>query len=168
MNSLARPFEDLVITVVSDGPFFVDELFQRKFSGKAPHYGYSVICFYRKNFHHFLPLCYTNFLLHDEVILVGGAMTDGDTFRQMPEELAGRIGRSGGIYLHLLRFAFDYFKDECEAFFGHAGDQRAYDVDIQAGFEPTPYEHLIVNFHKPISDDRKQFLIEKIHRIGAF
>jgi len=99
---------------------------------------------------------------------VGGAMTDGNTYRQMPADLAVQIGQSGGIYLHLLRFAFDYYTDQCEAYFGYAGDQRAYDVDIQAGFEPTSYQHLIVNFHKPISDDRKQFLIEKIHGIGPF
>jgi hypothetical protein len=168
MNSLSQPFEDIVIAAVSDGQFFVDDLFRRKFGGRAPTWGHAVICFYRKNFHHFLPLCYTNCLPHDEVILIGGSMTDGVTYRQMPAELASRISESGGIYLHVLRFTFDYFRDRCEAFFGHAGDQRAYEVDIQAGFEPTPYEHLIVNFHKPTSDERKHYLIEKIHAIGPF
>jgi hypothetical protein len=86
----------------------------------------------------------------------------------MPGDLAEEISASGGIYYHVLKFAFDHFKDQCEAYFGHAGDQRAYDVDIQAGFEPTEHEHLIAHFHKPISDERKAFLIEKIHSIGPF
>ncbi len=168
MNPLARPFEDLVINSVSDGPFFIDELFQKKFGGRAPFYGESVICFYRKSTHHFIPVGYANFLAHDEVILVGGAMTDGAAFKHMPAKLCEDIRNSGGVYYHLLKFAFDHFKDQCEAFFGHAGDHRAYEVDIQAGFEATGHEHLIVNFHKPISPERKAFLIEKIHAIGPF
>jgi hypothetical protein len=67
-----------------------------------------------------------------------------------------------------LRFAFDHFKDECEAYFGHAGDKRAYEVDIRAGFEPTPHKHLIVHFHKPISRQRKEYLIDEINKIGPF
>jgi hypothetical protein len=168
MNPLAHPFENLLITTVSNGPFFIDSLFRRKFAHPAPDHGIAVICFYRDSRDHFLPLCYTNFLPYDEVILVGGAMTDGNTYRHMDGELAEQISASGGIYYHVLKFAFDHFKDECEAYFGHAGDQRAYDVDIQAGFEPTEFEHLIAHFHKPITSERKSFLVEKIHAIGPF
>ena len=168
MNPLSHPFEKLLITTVNDGPFFIDDLFRRKFAHPAPDHGIAVICFYRSHWGRFLPLCYTNFLPYDEVILVGGAMTDGNTYRQMNDSLAERINASGGIYYHVLKFAFDHFRDQCEAYFGHAGDRRAYEVDIQAGFEPTGYEHLIAHFHKPISDERKTWLIEKIHAIGPF
>jgi len=168
MNSLSRPFENLLITKVDDGPFFVDELFQRKFAHTAPDHGISVVCFYRNSWDHFLPVCYTNFWPYEEVILVGGAMTDGRAFGYMTNDLPARIKASGGIYYHVLKFAFDRFKDQCEAYFGHAGDQRAYDVDIQAGFEPTGHQHLIAHFHKPLPMERKQFLIEKIHGIGPF
>lgn len=168
MNPLARPFEDLVIAAVSDGPFFIDDLFQKKFGGRAPHYGESVICFYRKSLHHFIPVGYANFLAFDEVILVGGAMTDGKAFAHMPAQLCQDIRDSGGVYYHLLKFAFDHFKDRCEAFFGHAGDQRAYEVDIAAGFEATEHQHLIAHFHKPVTPERKAGLIEKIHAIGPF
>ncbi len=168
MPTLSAPFEDLLITPVIDGPFFINQLFQKKFAHPAPDYGNPIICFYRKDWDHFIPVCYTSFLPHDEVILVGGAMTDGSAFTHMPEELPAAIRRTGGIYYHVLKFAFDHFKDDCEAFFGHAGDRRAYEVDINAGFEPTGYEHLIAHFHKPVSDRRKHFLIEKIHEIGPF
>jgi len=168
MHSLSRPFENILITTVNDGPFFIGELFQRKFAQVAPDFGYPVLCFYRKNSQYFLPVCYASFLLHDEVILVGGAMTDGRAFGHMEAELAEKISASGGIYYHVLKYAFDHFKDRCEAFFGHAGDQRAYTVDLQAGFEPTQYQYLIGHFHKPITVERKNFLIQKIHAIGAF
>ena len=168
MNQLSHPFENLLITTVDDGPFFIDELFQRKFAHPAPDHGISVICIYRSSWDHFLPVCYTNFLPYEEVILVGGAMTDGKAFGYMTGDLSERIRASGGIYYHVLKFAFDKFKDQCEAYFGHAGDQRAYDVDIQAGFEPTTHQHLIAHFHTPLTTERKTYLIEKIHGIGPF
>lgn len=168
MNDHAYITEDLMISRVENAPFFVDELFRTKFSDRTPEYGHGVICFYRKDWQHFIPLCYTNFLPYDEVILVGGAMTDGAVFRLMPRETREVIKQAGGVYFQVLKFAFESMKDECEAFFGHAGDRRAYEVDIRAGFEPTPYPFLIANFHKPTSDQRKTELIEKIHAIGPF
>lgn len=168
MRSLSRPFENLLITTVNDGPFFIDELFQRKFAKSAPGYGNPAICFYRKNNHHFVPVCYTSFIQYDEVILVGGAMTDGRAFELMEDGLAGQIRESGGIYFHVLRFAFDHFKEQCEAFFGYAGDKRAYQVDMRAGFEPTRHQYLIGHFHKPITQERKDYLIEKVHAFGPF
>ena len=167
MNPLSTPFENLFITQVSDGPSFIDDLFQRKFGHPAPEHGHSVICFYRSS-HHYTPVCYTNFLQHEEVILVGGAMTDGRAFGYMEGDLAERIRSSGGIYYHVLKYAFDRYKDQCAAYFGHAGDQRAYEVDIQAGFEPTEHQYLIAHFHKPLSSERKDYLIKKIHSIGPF
>ena len=168
MNDLAHITDDILITPIGNSPFFIDALFRAKFSHPAPEHGHGLVCFYRKDWKHFVPLCYTNFLPYDEVILVGGAMTDGSVFRMMPPETRDAIRHKGGAYFCLLKFAFEYFKDDCEAFFGHAGDRRAYEVDIKAGFEPTPYEHLIVNFHKPTSAERRHELIEKIHAIGPF
>lgn len=168
MKTFTALADNLLITPVENGPFFIDELFRKKFADPAPDYGHAVICFYRKNWQQFIPLSFTNFLPYEGVILVGGAMTDGAVFRQMPEETRNVIRDLGGIYYQVLLFAFEFFKDDCEAFFGHAGDKRAYEVDIRAGFTQTPYEHLIVNFHKPISDERKHYLVEKIHSIGPF
>jgi hypothetical protein len=168
MLSLAQPFENLLITTVNNGPFFVGDLFQRKFAHSAPEYGNPVICFYRISWNHFIPVSYASFLPHEEVILVGGAMTDGGALGLMPEGLPDEISKSGGIYFHVLKFAFYHFREDCEAFFGYAGDRRAYDVDIAAGFEPTRHKHLIAYFHKPLTIERKNHLIEKIHGIGPF
>jgi len=168
MPSLAHPFEDILITTVDDGPFFIDELFRRKFAHPAPEFGHAVIAFYRRSRQHFIPLCYVNFLPYDEVILVGGGMTDGRAFEQMGDGLPDRIRASGGMLYHVLRFGFDRFKDECEAYFGHAGDARAYEVDLKAGFEPTGHQYLIAHFHKPVTAQRKAQLIGKIHAIGPF
>ncbi len=158
----------LLISPVAHAPFFVDALFRKKFGDPAPEYGHAVVCFYRHDWHQFMPLCYTSFLPYEEVILVGGAMTDGAVFRLMSEETRAAIKAQGGAYFQVLKFAFDYYRDDCEAFFGHAGDKRAYEIDLRAGFVPTPHEHLIVNFHKPLTLSRKDALIAKIHALGPF
>ncbi len=168
MHPLSQPFKNLLITTVNDGPFFIDDLFQRKFAHPAPDYGHPVICFYRKSRNHFIPVSYVSFIPYDEVILVGGGMTDGQAFALMTGSLAEEIKQSGGIFYHVLKFAFDHFKDQCEAYFGYTGDQRALEVDMRAGFEPTKHQHLIAHFHQPITKERKNFLIEKIHGIGPF
>jgi len=101
-------------------------------------------------------------------MLVGGGMTDGRAFEHMTGDLPEKIRASGGTLYHLLKFGFDKFKNQCEAYFGHAGDPRAYEVDMQAGFEPTEHQYLLAHFHKPLTTERKNHLIEKIHSIGPF
>lgn len=91
MHSITRPLDDLLITPVVDGPFFIDELFQRKFAQTAPDFGHAVVCFYRKTRQHFIPLSFVCFIPHDEVILVGGGMTDGSVFAQMHGDVGDRL-----------------------------------------------------------------------------
>ena len=45
MSNLESPFENLLITPVNSGPFFIDALFKKKFADPAPDYGNPVICF---------------------------------------------------------------------------------------------------------------------------
>jgi hypothetical protein len=168
MASLSEPFENVFFSVVTSAPNFVDALFRRKFGEGAPDYGHAIVGFYRHDWQRFTPIAYSNFLPHESVILVGGSMTDGEAFKRMPEATAAAIAESGGMYYHLLRFGFDHFADDCEAFFGRAGDPRAWDVGIRAGFEPTQYAHLRALFHRPINEERKIELIEQIHALGPF
>jgi hypothetical protein len=127
-----------------------------------------VIAFYRKSPLHFIPFSYLNYLPHDEILLGGGAMTNGAAFREMPPELCDDIRRGGGIYFHLIKFAYEYFGDDYEAFFGYAGDPRALEVDLAAGYELTQHQYLIAHWHKPLSEERKALLVEKAHRVGPF
>ena len=168
MNPLSHPFENILITTVDDGPFFIDELFQKVFADSAPSYGNSVVCFYRKNRHQFIPVCYVNFTLYDEVMLAGGAITDTFAFRNMPQSLIGDVKKAGGIYLHVLKFSVHQFRKDCEAYFGYTANKLSLEVAIKAGFAPTKYEHLVANFHKPLTSERKSFLIDKVHAIGPF
>jgi len=168
MQNLARPFEDVLITEVVDGPFFVDDLFRRKFGHPAPEYGRHLVCFYRQSSDCHIPLCYVHYSPYEGVLLVGGGMTDGRVFQHMPAQLSQNISDSGGIFYYVLMFGWTHFAEDCEAFFGYAGDPRAYEVDIAAGFEPTQHQYLIAHFHIAITEERKEALISKIHAIGTF
>jgi len=157
-----------LISEVSSGAFFADDFFSRSFGENVPPYGHHIVCFYRKNPSHFLPLGYINFLEYDEVILVGGGVTNGAAFKLVDENHAAEIRETGGVLYQLLVYGFKAFADRCEAYFGYVGDPRAYEVDIQAGFEPTGHDRLVVNFHKSLSAERKAALIAKMHAVGPF
>lgn len=162
------PFEDILITTVGNAPFFVDDMFRNAYGHASPDFGQPLVCFYRKDWNHYVPLCFTLFWKHEDVMLNGGSVTNGAGFRFVPEPLSQAIRNSEGLFFYILKFGFEHFKDDCEAFFATCGDARAWEVSMKAGFTPTRYEHLIVNFHKLMPDNRKQELIERIHRIGSF
>ena len=68
----------------------------------------------------------------------------------------------------MLKFCIREFRNECEGYFGYTADKLALEIDLKAGFEPTRYEHLIAHFHKPITPERRNFLIDKVHAVGPF
>ncbi len=160
--------KETLCTEVSSGSYFADEFFMSAFGETVPEWGHHLVLFYRTKPDFFLPLSYVNFLEHKGVILVGGAVTAGKAFKHVDASHSAQIRAEGGAYFQLLKYGFKLFADRCDAFFGHAGDKRAYEVDLQAGFVPTAYEHLIVNFHKPTDSARKEVLIREIHAIGPF
>lgn len=153
---------------VSHGPFFIGDLFQRKFGGPAPDYPRHFVSFYRSDAGAFLPVNYVHALPYGPVMLIGGCVTDGDAVRAMSEEHRERVMAAGGCFYIGLRSVFAMMADDCEAFFGCVDDERAYEVDIQAGFRDTPYEKLIAHFHKPLSAARKRALTDAVHEIGDF
>lgn len=160
--------KETLATEVSSGSFFADDFFNSAFGENVPDWGHHLVLFYRVRPDFFVPLSYVNFLEHKTVILVGGAVTNRKAFEHVDPAFAAQLRAEGGAYFQLLKFGFSLFANRCDAFFGHAGDQRAYEVDIKAGFIPTEHEHLIVNFHKPLSAFKKRSLIRKIHAIGPF
>ena len=158
----------IVITEVGDASPFFGELFRRKFGDPIPDYPHHIGVFHRGADGCFTPLSYLHLLPHRDLILVGGGCTDGDAIRRLPAADRDAIRDAGGLLLHALRYAFERFADRCDAYFGHCGDARAYEVDMQAGFEPTAHEQLIVHWHKPLDQERRRALVAEAHAIGAF
>ena len=156
------------IIEVSNGSFFAGDFFRQSFGDDLPDWGHHLVFMYRKNPGQFIPLGYLNLLPHESVILVGGGVTNGKAFSEVDATDALQIRQDGGVLFQLLRYGFETFADQCDAFFGHAGNERALEVDLKAGFELTKYENLIVNFHKPLDPVDKNRLIENMFSFGSF
>lgn len=159
--------DNLVITEVSETRL-IDPLFRRKFGDPAPDTPSHVVALYRLNDWTWIPLSYTHFQRFENVILVGGACTDGNALRSLPPGVADRIRDAGGSYLALLCWAFRRYADECEAFFGYCGDARAEAVDLQAGFRKAGPKHLLIHTPKLLDPATESRLIERMAALGPF
>lgn len=158
----------LTISEVDDGRAFAEAIFQRKYAQSAPDFPHHVVAFLRREDGAFVAASYLHFTLHEDVVLVGGGATDGRAFNQVPAEVGEAIRDRGGLLLQTLRFGFRKYADHCEAFFGHCGDPRAFEVDMQAGFQPTRVEHLLAYWHRLLDDKRREALIDKVTALGPF
>lgn len=162
------PDSFICVTEVADGPFFATSLFQRKFNDTPPGFPHHIVTFFRESEFSYVPLSYLHFRRHEEVYLVGGGCTDGRGFARMSEQQRERVRASGGPLFNALRYGFARFAGECEAYFGHCGDARAYEVDMAAGFVPTAHQYLLAHWHRPITPARQHELVEKINALGPF
>lgn len=161
--------EDVVIiTEVDDGPAFAGHIFRRVFGEEIPDFEHHVVAFVRPAEDLFVPANYVHLWLRDDVGLIGGASTDGRAFARLEPAVATRIREAGGLYLQTLRWTFAKFAGRCDAFFGYCGDPRAWEVDMQAGFEPTEHDKLIVHWHRALTAARKAELVERVRAIGPF
>jgi hypothetical protein len=160
-----RPF--LTITEIDDAEFLVGALFRRKFNAPPPDFGRHLVALYKSDdgvrlagFSHMRPF--------GDVYLSGGSCSDGDTIRAMAPAHREAIQAAGGVWHLILKYAFEKFADDCDAFFGHCGDARALDVALGAGFERTEFPPVIVNWHKPMHENFRRALLAKVVALGAF
>jgi hypothetical protein len=158
----------IVVTEIDDARPFFGALFQRKFGDPIPEQAHHLGIFYRASDGTFVPLSYLHFMPFGDIILVGGLCTDGRSFERMSDHERARVRDAGGVMVHGLRYAFVHLADRCDAYFGYCGDPRAYEVDMQAGFEPTAHDKLIARWHKPLDPIRRRSLIAKAYAIGPF
>jgi hypothetical protein len=156
------------VSEVEDGDHFAGHLFRRKFGVGPPAMPHHLCAFWRAAPGELRVLSYLHFMPFGDIMLVGGACTDGDALRAMPEPAREQLMAGGGVFAHVLRHGFRRFAGECEAFFGYCGDARAEAVDLANGFSKTGHPHLLVNFHKPLHEVMQRALVAKAAAIGPF
>lgn len=166
MQALER--HGVIITEVDAGEFFVGDLFQRKFASPPPTDGHHLVALVKSESGELCVVGYVHLRPFGSVMLVGGVCTDGQVIRRMPDEQASSIKAAGGIYFHILRFAFDKFSDKCLAYFGYCGDARAEVVNLSAGFQRTEHQYLLVYFHRSLDESTRKALIAEVVQIGSF
>ena len=60
------------------------------------------------------------------------------------------------------------FCGDIDAFFGHAGDARAREVDLAAGFYETEYEYLLIRPVGTLSGEQRKALMDQALALGSF
>ena len=164
---LIAPF--ILITEVDDGRAFAGHIFQRKFRESAPDFPHHIVAFYRHAEDHLVPLSYVHFTpWRDRLMLAGGGCTDGRGFALMSDEQRALVTAAGGLLAQTQLFGFRKFADACDAFGGYCGDARASQVHESVGYAPTAHPHLIVKWHKPLSDERREQIVRELHAVGPF
>ena len=88
--------------------------------------------------------------------------------RRMSQAQADSVSAAGGMLRQTLLFAFTRFTDGIDAFFGHAGDTRAREVDLAAGFRETEDRHLLINPVRDLSEAEERALFEQAMALGNF
>ncbi len=158
----------ITITEIDHANFMIEDLFQRKFHDPAPDIPRHIVGLYRDEAGGMHVAGYSHMNPFGDVYLSGGSCTNGETMRLMAPAEREAIRNSGGLWFHLLKYAFRKYAGCCDAFFGHCGDARALEVALAAGFVTTEFQHVIVNWHKPLVPKVQRALLAKVQALGPF
>lgn len=159
----------ILISEVDDGRAFIEHIFRRKFRESAPSFSHHIVAFYKHSDDHLVPLSYVHFRpWSDQLMLAGGGCTDGRGFALMSEAERALVTEAGGLLAQTQLFGFKKFANACDAFGGYCGDPRAWQVHMSVGYTPTEHPNLIVNWHKPLSVERREEIVRELHAIGPF
>lgn len=160
--------EFILITEVVEGSQLAEGIFQRKYGTQAPRHGHHIFALYQCPGHSWMPVSYLNYLEHGDVMLAGGACTDGRVIRGMSAKQQDQIKKCGGLYFHLAEYATKKCALDKVATFGYCGDARAWEVNEKLGYERTDHPYLIVRWHDKLRVVCAEALINKIRAIGPF
>lgn len=160
--------EFILITEVVEGSQLAEGIFQRKYGTQAPRHGHHIFALYQCPDHSWMPVSYLNYLEHGDVMLAGGACTDGNVIRAMSAGQQEAIKQSQGLYFYLAEYATKRYTSNKYATFAYCGDARAWEVSERLGYERTDHSYVIVRWHNKPSLSSAQALIDDIKSLGPF
>lgn len=158
----------IVVSEMSEGAPFADAIFRRKYRAPAPHHGRHLLAWYRAGGGLWRPVSYINYLPFRGAMLIGGACTDGEILRAMPDDQRAAIKASGGLMLQLVRYGEARFAGESVGTFGHCGDARSWAVLAQCGYVRLDDPHLIVRWNREPEPAARAALFQAVKRLGPF
>ncbi|MEO8012323.1 MAG: hypothetical protein ABI650_11810 [Dokdonella sp.] len=164
-----RELDDfIVITEVDRGPAFAEPVFQRKYKAPAPEFPHHVVAFWKRDDGAFVPASYVHFTDCGDIFLAGGACTDGEVLRAMPEHQRTLVRDYGALMLATLRYGFERWGPRCEAIFTCCGDPRALETTPKVGFVATGVDFLLVHWMRVQTLQRRTELIAKARSFMPF
>jgi len=165
---MKRIEEFIVISEVAEGQRFAEPIFQRKYRTRAPDFPYHVVTFWQRDDGSLVPASYVHFWQRGDMLLIGGACTDGEVLRRMSQDERDAIDAEGGLNLLATRYSLRRYGPQCDAIFGHCGDARSFGILMRCGFQPELDPYLIAYRPRALAEVRRQALIEEAHAIGPF
>lgn len=160
--------EFIVVTEVERGPFFAAELFRRKYRAELPDFPHHVVALYRRPDGSLLTASYCHFTDCGDIVLAGGACTDGAVLRAMSADQQAALNDYGGLMLATLRYGFARWGGGRDAIFTCCGDPRALETTPKVGFVETGVDYLLVNWQRELSPARQKQLIAKAKTFMPF
>jgi hypothetical protein len=156
---------------VNDARVVAGELFKRSFGHDVPAYPRHFVLVYSPppDDKETQPkvVAYVHQRPYEDVYLGGGMCVDAVSYRRMPRWLFDQVRDEGGLATIVTRDSIAMLGDSPAAF-GHVGEPRARQADLRTGYVDTGVEHLMVYWRKPLHEDEKRQIIEKVAAVGAF
>ncbi len=158
----------ILVTEVDRGPAFAGALFERKYKAVLPDFGHHVVAFWKRGDGAFVPASYVHFTDCGDIHLAGGACTDGDVLRAMPEAQRAAVEAYGALMLATLRYGFERWGPGRDAIFTCCGDARALQTTPKLGFEETGVDYLLVRWMRELPARRRAELVAKAKSFMPF
>ena len=110
---------------------------------------------------------FCNWIRYGTVYLEGGMCVRAGFYRRLPRDHFKQCSARGGV-AQLMMEAAAAKLDDCDAWFGYCGDNKAFRVDYRVGYRPLETRYLIAKWFKDVPEMRKQELEREIAKIGPF
>lgn len=158
----------VVITEVAEADRLAAPILKKKYDVDVPGHGHHVLAFVSDEAGGWLPVFYVNYLPHRNAMLIGGACTDGDVLRRLPEVRQSAIREADGLMLQAVRYAEARFADVSVGTFGHCGDERSWSILERCGYQRLDHPYLIVRWNRELPEKPRRELIESVRALGEF
>jgi hypothetical protein len=157
----------LIIAEIDAAAELAGVLFQATFGHAIPDFPRHFVAFHSRSeaLHVVSYIHYTAW--EDHSWLCGGLCVDRDAYRRADPTEAEEWKRAGGLGEILLRNTLGRLTDRV-AIFGHCGDDRQWQHDLNVGFVPAADPNLLVIWNRPLDQAQRTRLIEKALALGAF
>ncbi|KAA3645219.1 MAG: hypothetical protein DWP95_04145 [Proteobacteria bacterium] len=152
---------------VMDATNLAGDLFRRSFNAEIPDFPKHFVFLATIEPGISLTLGYLHYTRKNSIYLCGGMCVNSRALRLLSKEQRADIKQQDGVAMMMATSSLQQLTNH-EAVFAHVGHTGSYRICMAKNFIATPYAHLIVNWQEPITEQRKQQLIEQANQYVPF
>lgn len=157
------------VTEVDEPDADTEAIFQRLFRSPAPQFpGHFLAHVHPDSGGPPLLACYVHATDCGDIVLLGGACTDGAVLRRLSAEQQDHLRRIDGIYRYTMAHIKAAMHARFEAMLACCGDARSEQVIRDQGWVDTPHSQLFACWLHGSSDKRRAQMLAKAHSFMPF